>query len=185
LPHEEIPADGRLAAPADQIIRPFDFEPLLKAAVEDEDLREEESMSLDVRPTPDRVNSSDVEAVHPSQVGSIEGLTTRINSHAKRPTGREEAWKVRKKANRKTRAMRDVYNMGGISCSKSIRVTSNARNMKLDNFDMETVKVAGPGYVMSWLLVFPWAVDGWFVPIMNSQAPLRNRSQVFLLARGS
>ncbi|KAG6827544.1 hypothetical protein H0H92_011351 [Tricholoma furcatifolium] len=194
------PTDALLPT-ADQLILPFDFASLLKAAVEDEDRwveedrrvedkepPEEETVSVDVQATPTlapadssqdanslKVEHAEDEVEHALNsngkrsrnqasklrkkaklqaqanrdvydIGRVENeVEHAVNSNRKR--SRNQASKLRKKAKRQAQAKRDVYDMGGLSSSRSIRLIPNANQIKLDNFDMEGVKVAGPGYV--------------------------------------
>ncbi|KAG6823502.1 hypothetical protein H0H92_010011, partial [Tricholoma furcatifolium] len=116
---------------------------LLKAALEDEDLHEEAIVQSVLQPTEEDDDVDDVGVNHRTHDDSSEDEDATMNSNGKRP----KAWKVRKKAKRRARAKRDVYDMGGLSSSRSIQFTSNTNNIQLDNFDMKSVKVAGPGYV--------------------------------------
>ncbi|KAG6824456.1 hypothetical protein H0H92_006833, partial [Tricholoma furcatifolium] len=96
------PADD-LLPPADQLIRAFDFESLLKAALEDEDLHEEEIIQSLLQPTEEGDDVDDVAVDHRTNDDSSEDEDT-MNSNGKRP----KAWKVRKKAKQRARAKRDV-----------------------------------------------------------------------------
>ncbi|KAG6823010.1 hypothetical protein H0H92_011735, partial [Tricholoma furcatifolium] len=82
-----------------------------------------------------------------------------VNSNGKRP--RKDAWKVRKKAKLKARAACDVYDMGGLPTARSIHLTPTATHLPQNMFDMEAVKVAGPGYVgpRKTLTKTSWTVD--------------------------
>ncbi|KAG6809041.1 hypothetical protein H0H92_001827 [Tricholoma furcatifolium] len=152
---KQSPPTGDLLPVADQLIRPFDFESLLKAAVEDEDRREEETIKSLLKPAVEDEDRCHVEKLEetvrldvpatPDIELSEDEDEDLINSNGKR--SKDKAWKVRKKAKRKARAKRDVYDMGGLFRSRSSRFTSKAQKIKLENFDMQSVKVAGPGYV--------------------------------------
>ncbi|KAG6825896.1 hypothetical protein H0H92_001963 [Tricholoma furcatifolium] len=151
---ESLPTDDVLVpSTTDQLIRPFDFVSLLQAAVDEEDRREQESVELLLKAAledEDNREEGSVSFYVPARpnVNSSVGVEDAINSNGKRP--RDEAWKVRKKANRKARARHDVYDMAGLySSSKSLRYTCQTHNITRDKFDMESVKVAGPGYVGS------------------------------------
>ncbi|KAG6810511.1 hypothetical protein H0H92_011538 [Tricholoma furcatifolium] len=121
-----------------EMYKDFDFVDLLKAAVEEEGCHE----SVD-QDGPEDFLLSITGKQPPPQVESVPLPVNSNGKHDREDTG----WQARKKRKRKERSMRNVYDLGGLPTSTSLRHLSEINAHDLSTFDIEDVKPAEPGYV--------------------------------------